>query len=163
MAMRLALTAGLPLMASVEPAELVEARHGRAVSVTREYLIGELSVLLEKLLAVTRTGAAGEVAKLRYRVEDEPDAWLAVEMSRALALADQLCWESLSRGDALVFDRQAAICAELHLFGACAGLIGEELEHSPLIRLPGIAASSMATQNATLTINPLHQAVKRMP
>ena len=124
--MRLALTAGLPLMASVGPAGLVEARHGRAVAVTREYLIGELSVLLEKLLAATRTTATGDVAKLRYQVENETAAWLAVELSQALALADQLCWDSLSRGDALVFDRQAAICAELRLFGACAGLIGEE-------------------------------------
>lgn len=47
-------------------------------------------------------------------------------MAQALALADQVCWDSLSRGDARAFDRQAAICTELHLFGACAGLIDED-------------------------------------
>jgi hypothetical protein len=94
--------------------------------VTREYLTGELSVLLEKLLAVTRTPAARDVANLRYQVETESAAWLAAEMSRALALADQVCWDSLSGGDARAFDRQAAICAELRLFGACAGLTDEE-------------------------------------
>lgn len=93
---------------------------------TREYLTGELSVLLEKLLAVTRTAAARDLANLRYQVETEPAAWLEAEMSRALALADQACWDSLSNGDARAFDRQAAICAELRLFGTCAGLTGEE-------------------------------------
>jgi hypothetical protein len=94
--------------------------------VTPEYLTGELSVLLEKLLAVTRTAAARDVATLRYQVETQPPAWLAAEMSRALALADQVCWDSISRGDARAFDRQAAICAELRLFGTCAGLTNEE-------------------------------------
>jgi len=94
--------------------------------VTREHLTGELSVLLEKLLAVTRTAAARDVASLRYQVETQPTAWLAAETSRALALADQVCWDSLSRGDARAFDRQAAICAELRLFRTCAGLTDEE-------------------------------------
>ena len=93
---------------------------------TTEYLIGELSVLLEKLTAVTRTAAARDVANLRYQVETEPATWLGAEMTRALALADQLCWDSLSHGEARTFDRQAAICAELRLFGACAGLTDEE-------------------------------------
>ena len=39
---------------------------------TRESLSGELSVLLEKLLAVTRTAPARDVANLRYQVETEP-------------------------------------------------------------------------------------------
>jgi hypothetical protein len=94
--------------------------------VTREYLTGELSVLLEKLVAATQTAAARDVASLRYQVETKPAAWLTAEMTRALALADQVCWDSLSRGDARAFDRQAAICAELRLFGACAGLTDEE-------------------------------------
>lgn len=93
---------------------------------TSDYLIGEMSVLLEKLTAVTRSNAARDVANLRYRVETEPATWLGAEMTRALALADQVCWDSLSRGDARAFDRQAAICAELRLFGTCAGLTDEE-------------------------------------
>jgi hypothetical protein len=94
--------------------------------VTREYLTGELSVLLEKLAAATRSAAARDVASLRYQVETKPVAWLTAEMTRALILADQVCWDSLSRGDVQAFDRQAAICAELRLFGTCAGLTDEE-------------------------------------
>jgi hypothetical protein len=94
--------------------------------VSREYLTGELSVLLEKLVAVTGTVAARDVASLRYQVETKPATWLTGELAQALALADQVCWDSLSRGDARAFDRQAAICAELHLFGTCSGLTDEE-------------------------------------
>jgi hypothetical protein len=83
-------------------------------------------VLLEKLVAVTRTAAARDVASLRYQVETKPASWLTAEMNRALALGDRVCWDSLSRGDARAFDRQAAICAELRLFGTCSGLTDEE-------------------------------------
>jgi hypothetical protein len=44
---------------------------------------------------------------------------------RALALTDGLCWDSLNRGDTAAFTRQAAVCAELHEFGVCAGLLEE--------------------------------------
>jgi len=94
--------------------------------VTREYLTGELSVLLEKLLAVSGTAPARDVANLRYQVETESAALLAAEMAQALALADWTCWNSLANGDAQAFDRQAAICAEMRMFGTCAGLIDEE-------------------------------------
>jgi len=40
-----------------------------------------------------------------------------------LALTDGLCWDSLSRIDTETFSRQAAICAEMHEFGVCAGLL----------------------------------------
>lgn len=83
-------------------------------------------MLLGKLAAVTRTAAARDVASLRYQVETKPATWLTAEMTRALTLADQVCWDSLSHGDARAFDRQAAICAELRLFGTCAGLTDEE-------------------------------------
>jgi hypothetical protein len=43
----------------------------------------------------------------------------------ALALAEGLCWDSLTRGDTAAFCRQAAVCAELHEFGVCAGLLKE--------------------------------------
>jgi len=98
--------------------------------VTSEYLTGELSVLLEKLLAVTGIAPARDVANLRYQVESEPVASLAAEMAQALALADWACWHSLANGDAQAFDRQAAICAEMRMFGTCAGLIDEELRTS---------------------------------
>jgi hypothetical protein len=93
---------------------------------TLDYLIGELSVLLEKLLAVSPATAACDVVNLRLQVEIRPVASLAAETARALALADGLCWDSLSRGDAPAFDRQAAICAELRLFCACARLVDDE-------------------------------------
>lgn len=41
---------------------------------------------------------------------------------RALALAENLCWDSLSRGDTMAFTRQAAVCDELQEFGVCVGL-----------------------------------------
>ena len=91
---------------------------------TRQYLIGELSVRLEQLQAVTRHPAAREVADLRYQVETGPVSWLAAGLARALALADQACWDSLDRGDAAAFARQAAACADLRLFGECARLTG---------------------------------------
>jgi hypothetical protein len=89
-----------------------------------EYLAGELSVLLEKLQAVT-DAPAGDVARLRYLVEDGPAAELNAELARSLAAANRLCWDSLARGDIDAFARQAAVCADLRLFGACARLIDD--------------------------------------
>ncbi|MGH3172114.1 MAG: hypothetical protein ACRDN0_40440 [Trebonia sp.] len=40
-------------------------------------------------------------------------------------LSDELCWDSLSRGDIEAFDRQAAICEDLRLFGISVRLIEE--------------------------------------
>jgi hypothetical protein len=94
--------------------------------VTGRYLIGELSVRLERLQAAAGQAAACDVAELRHQVEASPVSWLAAETVRALALADQLCWDSLSRGDMGAFARQAAICADLHLFGVSARLLDED-------------------------------------
>jgi hypothetical protein len=44
---------------------------------------------------------------------------------RALALADDLCWESLSQGDTAAFARQSRASAVLRQFGACARLLPE--------------------------------------
>lgn len=94
---------------------------------TQEYLVGELSARLGQLQAAAQLPAACEdVARLRRRVENGPVTWLPGELTQALALAEQMCWDSLSRGDAWAFDRQAALCADLRLFGACAGLIDDE-------------------------------------
>lgn len=90
-----------------------------------QYLIGELVIRLERLQAVTQDDVAREVAGLRYQVETGPVCWLAAELARGLALADQACWESLERGDAAVFARQAAAGADLRLFGECARLTGD--------------------------------------
>ena len=92
---------------------------------TGRYLIGELSVRLEQLQAAAGQ-AACDVADLRRQVEASPATWLASETIRAVVLADRLCWDSLSRGDISAFARQAAICADLHLFGVSARLLDED-------------------------------------
>jgi hypothetical protein len=93
---------------------------------TRQYVAGELSVLLAHVQAVTTTEEAGRDAwSLRHAAETEPIPALGLVAARALALAEGLCWDSLSRGDTAAFTRQAAVCAELHEFGVCAGLLEE--------------------------------------
>jgi len=99
----------------------------REVSIlTKQYLAGELSVRLEKLLEVTAPSGAVQVAELRHEVESGSLHQLPAELRRAIALADGLCWESLTRGDAAAFARQAAVSADLRQFGACARLIGDD-------------------------------------
>ena len=92
---------------------------------TQEYLIGELSVRLEQLQSAS-AGTAADLARLRRRVETQPTAQLRTETVQALALADGLCWDSLSAGDTAAFDRQAAISADLRLFCICARLLDDE-------------------------------------
>jgi hypothetical protein len=41
-------------------------------------------------------------------------------------LAEGLCWDSLNGGDAGSFSRRAAVCAELHDFGVCSGLLDDD-------------------------------------
>jgi hypothetical protein len=90
---------------------------------TQDYIIGELSVRLEQLQSTTTDAAAREVTRLRYQVEAGPPAGLEWAALRALALADALCWESLARGDAAAFDRQAKASADLRQFAVCALLL----------------------------------------
>jgi hypothetical protein len=90
---------------------------------TRQYLIGELSVRLEQLQATTGQAAAPDVARLRAEVETGPLTGLAWATARAMALADELCWDSLSRGDAAAFADQAKISAELCQFGISVRLL----------------------------------------
>jgi hypothetical protein len=47
-------------------------------------------------------------------------------LAQALAVADRLRWDSLPAGDIASFGRQAAISADLRLFGVCARLLEEE-------------------------------------
>jgi hypothetical protein len=97
---------------------------GPAMGMTRQYLAGELSVLLGHLQAAAATEASGRDAwSLRQAAETEPVTALGSVTIRALALTESLCWDSLSRGDIAAFNRQAAVCAELHDFGVFAGLL----------------------------------------
>lgn len=94
------------------------------MGMTQQYLAGELSVLLGHLQAVATTEAAGRDARcLRQAAETEPIAALGSVTVHALALTERLCWDSLNRGDIAAFNRQAAVSAELHDFGVCAGLV----------------------------------------
>ena len=93
---------------------------------TQQYLAGELSVLLGHVQAVAATEAAArEAASLRRAAETEPVWALRSVTVRALALTERLCWDSLNGGDTAAFSRRAAVCAELHEFGVCAGLLKE--------------------------------------
>ena len=97
---------------------------GPAMRMTWQYLAGELSVLLGQLQAATTTEASGRDAwSLRQAAETEPITALGSVTIRALALTERLCWDSLNRGDIAAFNRQAAVCAELHDFGVFAGLL----------------------------------------
>lgn len=93
---------------------------------TQQYIAGELSLLLGELqAAMTHEASVVEVAHLRQRAETGPRSALASVVVRALEVADWVCWDSLTRGDAAAFLRQAAVCAELWKFGVCAGLLEE--------------------------------------
>lgn len=94
---------------------------------TRQYLAGELSLLLSQLQATTTNrGIAGDVAVLRREAETLPVDTLTSVAMRAMRLTDVLCWDSLARGDVAAFSRQAAASAELYEFGVCAGLLKED-------------------------------------
>lgn len=92
---------------------------------TRQYLIGELSVRLEQLQSVAAEGEVRDVACLRHEVETGGTSALGPAAARAIALADALCWRSLARGDIAAFSSQAGISAELRLFGVCARLLAD--------------------------------------
>lgn len=94
---------------------------------TRQYVVGELALILEELrAAATSETAARDVECLRQQVEATPPAALAPVAARAVELSDAVCWESLARGETGAFVREAAICAELWEFGICAGLLEED-------------------------------------
>ena len=93
---------------------------------TQQYLVGELSLLLGQLhTAMANEASAVEVACLRQRAETGPPSGLASVMMRALEVADCVCSDSLTRGDAAAFVRQASIGAELWEFAVGAGLLEE--------------------------------------
>lgn len=92
---------------------------------TRQYLIGELSVRLEQLQSAAVGGEVRDVARLRYEVENGGTGGLGPAAARAIELADILCWRSLARGDIAAFSSQAGISADLRLFGTCARLLAD--------------------------------------
>ncbi len=94
---------------------------------TRQYVAGELSVILGQLQTAAAGGAASGLAtRLRHEVETTPAGALGSVAVRAMELTDGACWDSLMHGEIATFVREAAICAELWEFGICAGLLDEE-------------------------------------
>jgi hypothetical protein len=94
---------------------------------TEQYLIGELSARLEQLQAVAAQGTVRDVATLRQQIETGTMPGLALAAHRALALADCMCWDSLSRGDVAAFSGLAKIASDLRLFGVSARLLPDWL------------------------------------
>ena len=94
---------------------------------TQQYVAGELSLLLGELQTVaTNRASARDLARLRHEAETWPLPSLSSVAVRALVVTDGLCWDSLTRADASTFARQAALGAELHEFGVCAGLLEDD-------------------------------------
>lgn len=94
---------------------------------TQQYLAGELSSLLGELQSIATDGACvRDLVRLRREAETWPLAALPSVVARALAATDSLCWYSLSHADSAAFARQAALGAELHEFGVCAGLLDDD-------------------------------------
>jgi hypothetical protein len=104
---------------------------------TLQYIAGELSLILGELETAVPTWAARrKVADLRHEAETAVFPALPAVTERALQLTDSACWESLTRGDAESFRREAAISAELWRFGVCARLLDDPPTRS---RTPGIS------------------------
>lgn len=94
---------------------------------TEQYVAGELSLLLAQLLAAARSeSAVQDLTGLRREAETMPTSALTSVLVRAMTLADRMCWESLDRGDAGAFSRRARAAAQLHEFGVCAHLLGDD-------------------------------------
>lgn len=94
---------------------------------TQHYLAGELSVRLAQLQTVALDDESRRnVAVLRRQAETVPLAQLGAVAARALDLTDTLCWKSVAQGDIAMFDREAAMSAELFEFSVCAGLLGDQ-------------------------------------
>ncbi len=93
---------------------------------TQQYLVGELSLHLARLREVAgQTPYEQAIARLRGETAREPILSLSRRVRDALTLGDQLCWDSLTRGETTAFQNQAAVCADLYDFAVCASLIAE--------------------------------------
>ncbi|MER7184063.1 hypothetical protein ABT404_32120 [Streptomyces hyaluromycini] len=78
--------------------------------------------LIWAVVGLTDPVATREIACLRREAEMGPVSRLGCVARRALELTDELCRDSLRRGDVLTFVRQCACGAELREFCLCAQL-----------------------------------------
>ena len=93
------------------------------MAMTRQYLRGEVLVLLSRLEgAAPCRQCADELVPLRRQAEIMPLDALPEVLERALDQAEEWCWSALGE-DAALFQRQCAIAADLYEFGLCSGLL----------------------------------------
>lgn len=91
---------------------------------THEYLVGELSVLLARLQALSDDDALTQaMGQLRSEAENRGLRGLADVELRALDMIDGLCWASLASGDLRAFEQIMQASAELRDFGICSGIL----------------------------------------
>lgn len=90
---------------------------------TRQYIAGELSVLLTDLHPAGGEPLDATVDELRHQVEDGPPTRLACLAEEALTLADLICWAALEHGDPHHFHRSAHAAAALREFTLAARLL----------------------------------------
>lgn len=93
------------------------------VVMTQQYLKGELSLQLGEACDEPDDATRGALVELRRRVEDAPVAALPALAAEAMRAVDAVCWVALAHGDLATFDRECRMCAELHEFATCAGLL----------------------------------------
>jgi hypothetical protein len=97
---------------------------GSVIGMTQQYLVGETSVLLAQLEASgADTPTVRKLARLRREAESGPVSELGSVAVRALELTDELCRDSLRRGDVSGFVRQCAGGAASREFCLCARLL----------------------------------------
>jgi hypothetical protein len=92
--------------------------------VTQQYLIGQLSVLLEGLQPSPGERLADAVRDLRREVESCAPWKLAKLAHQAMDLSDTICWDALERGDSNGFGR----------YSRAAVALGEFTDSSRLLR-----------------------------
>ena len=80
---------------------------------TQQYLIGQLSTLLEELQPPPGEMLAGDVRGLRQEVEHSGVQMLPVLAREAIVLGDVICWVALERGDSDGFRRYASAVVAL--------------------------------------------------
>lgn len=97
----------------------------RGSPVTQQYLIGQLSALLEELQPPSGEVLASAVYDLRREVECSAVHVLPALAREAIGLGDAICWAALERGDSKAFRRYATAAAALGDFTENASLASE--------------------------------------
>jgi hypothetical protein len=92
---------------------------------TQQYLIGQLSVLLEELQPSPGDLLAAAVYELRREVESSPLWMLSGLASEAIGLTDLICFDAVERGDARELARCAKAAVALGEFTDAARLLPE--------------------------------------